>query len=330
MRTPITALALALTIALFPGRALSGETGNIHEAGLGIAPVMLNSHVMVTGDFIRLGDIFTNVGGTAGVNVAYAPAPGKKATFDARWLYRVATAYGLGWRPMNKLDQSVIQRDSIVIGREEIQDRILSALAEKGIGADTEIELSNRMLQIHSPTETEAAIAVEDILYDKHTRRFTAIIATQAGDPKAKRTRVTGRAHHTTEVPALTKRMRKGEVIGPRDIKWIRVRSKRLNKDALLDAGDLLGKTPKRFVRADIPVRANEVRRPILVPKNGLVTMILQTPYMTLTSRGKAMEDGSDGDVIRISNSKSRQVVEATVTGISRVSVRSTGQILMN
>lgn len=336
MKPTILTLILAFLMALIASPAEAGSRSSrlkAKDTQVVVAPsnpVVLHDHVIVNGDFVRLGDIFANAGEKAEVNVAYAPKPGGKSTFDARWLYRVAKAYGLDWRPMSRLDQVVVRRDSIVIGREEIQDQIMSALAEKGLGEDTQVELSNRMLRIHLPTDAEAALAVEDIIYDSHTNRFTAIITAPAGDPKAKRTRVTGRVHQTTEIPALTKRMRSGEVIGPRDIQWIRVRSKRLNKDALLDAGDLIGKTPKRFVRAGIPIRASEVRRPILVPKNGLVTMILQMPYMTLTAQGKALEDGSDGDVIRISNSKSHQVVEAMVTGANRVSVRSNNQILMN
>ena len=55
---------------------------------------ILKSAAIVEGRYITLGDLFENAGVRADTNVAYAPAPGKRAIFDARWLYRVARAHG--------------------------------------------------------------------------------------------------------------------------------------------------------------------------------------------------------------------------------------------
>ena len=41
----------------------------------------------------------------------------------------------------------------------------------------------------------------------------------------------------------------------------------------------------------------NEVQAPILVPNRGLVTILYQRPRMTLTAKGRAMQDGADGEV---------------------------------
>ena len=51
---------------------------------------------------------------------------------------------------------------------------------------------------------------------------------------------------------------------------------------------------------------------------------------MTLTTRGKALENGSDGDTVRITNTRSNKIIKAEVTGIGKVSVLSTGQTMMN
>ena len=67
-----------------------------------------------------------------------------------------------------------------------------------------------------------------------------------------------------------------------------------------------------------------------MVAKGSLVTIFLQAPKMVLTAQGKALENGSDGDVIRISNTQSKNIVEAEIIGHGKVAVRATAQLAMN
>ena len=80
----------------------------------------------------------------------------------------------------------------------------------------------------------------------------------------------------------------------------------------------------KRGLCPEVPIQANSVQHPILVAKGSLVTNILKTPKMILTAQGKALDDGSDGDTVRISNSQSNNIIEAEVTGPARVAVIAT------
>ena len=311
-------LALAsLLLALAAAPALAGQS-------------VLNKSTTVRGDVIRLGDLFTNAGKYAGKTVAYTPQPGKRAIFDARWLYRVARGHGLDWRPMSRLDQATVERDSLVIGREEITDYVLAALLDKGADPDMLVDLGNRRLRLYVPAESSATVAVEDTTYDQRTRRFTAILVAPADDPSAQRVRVSGKLHQMSEIPVLSRRVLKDEIITKRDIKWIRTRSDRLQKDTLTNIADLVGKTPKRGLRAGYPVRISQVRRPLLVTKGSLVTLVLRVPNMLLTAKGRALDGGSDGDTIRISNSQSNTIVEAVITGFNKVSVRPLNRIAMN
>jgi len=119
-------------------------------------------------------------------------------------------------------------------------------------------------------------------------------------------------------------------VITERDIKWMKVRQNRLPRGVIVDINELIGKSPKRWLRMGIPVRAANVQPPILVPKGSLVTIYLKVPRMMLTAQGKALENGSDGDVIRINNTQSNRVIEAEVTGVAKVAVLLPGKIVMN
>ncbi len=294
--------------------------------------VVLREYVEVNSKRVRLGDFFTNAGKKADAIVAYAPKPGDRMVFDASWLYRVARAFKLKWRPLTIKEQSVVIRQSVVIGREEIEDAILSALLARGVSEDMSVELSNKMLRIHVAGDKLATVEAEDVIFDRRTGRFTAILVAPAGSVSGQRIRVTGYMFKTAEAPVLVNQVAAGEIIKKDDVKWIKMRTRRLQKDVILDANDLIGKTPRRGrgLRPGTPVRKSEVRRPVLVAKGSLVMIMLRSPGMVLTSQGRALEDGSNGDTIRVSNTRSKTVIDATVMGSNRVFVRPIGRIVMN
>ena len=330
VKTAALVLAGVVAAASLPGAAQAkkpiGNALQVEE----LKPA-LRTGVKVTGRYVTLGDMFENIDEKlAETQVAYAPEPGKKAIFDAKWLFRVSKAYKLGWLPLSRLDRSVVERDSIVIGREEIETAVLNALVDDGADPESLVDFSNRSLRIWVAAEADAAVEVVDVNYNQRTRRFTAIVAAPAGDPEARRHRLTGRVHKMAEVPVLARAIIPGEVIRKNDIQWIQARADRLQRDTLTDPRDLIGKTPRRGLRSGSPVRSSEVRRPVLASKGSLVTMVFRADQMTLTTRGRALEDGSEGDAIRISNSKSSAVVEGVVTGSNLVAVTVIGATATN
>ncbi len=331
MKISILTLAFAAVMLVVP-QSLAAPQEAPEALPAQAAPIFLRESVVVSGKLVRIGDLFANVKENAETPVAYAPEPGKRAFFDANWLYRVARAYKLNWKPLSVQVRVVVERDSIVIKREEIEDHILAALIESGVGMDENmsVEVSNHMLRFYVAGDSSATLAVEDISYEQRTMRFTAIIAVPANDPAAPRMRVTGRVYKVSETPVMVRRMLAGEVIARRDIVMIKVRDKRLQNNVILNAEDLIGKAPRRSLRAGTPIHASDVRRPILVPRGSLVTMILRLPDMVLTAKGKALDEGSDGDAVRVVNTQSNTVIDAVVIRTGVVTVRPNGQIAMN
>jgi len=62
-----------------------------------------------------------------------------------------------------------------------------------------------------------------------------------------------------------------------------------------------------------------------LVSKGSLVTIILKKPGLSLTSQGRALQNGADGDTIRISNTNTSRTIEAVVIGSNIVTVLPNG-----
>ena len=131
-------------------------------------------------------------------------------------------------------------------------------------------------------------------------------------------------------VPVLNRRVVKNELIRLEDIKWIQTPSERVQQDIVMHAEDIVGKTPKRGLRSGSPIRNSDVQHPILVKKGSLVTIVLQTPLMILTSQGRAIENGSNGDVIRITNTQSNKIVQAVVTAAGVASITPASHMALN
>ena len=326
---PALLTLIVLGTAAFTANA-AANNGTVIDIDSPSQGIFLRESAKIDGKVIYLGDLFSNTGDKANIALAYAPKPGKRAVFDARWLSRVAKAYQLDWRPMGQRDRIVVQRVSSVITQDEIAEQLRDVLADQGADPDMEINFSNRQLRLHTAGTGNGEIGFEDIAYDPRTNRFAVVIFAPAGDPSAPRIRVTGRMYPTTEIPVAARRLLKGDLITKSDIRWTRVRSGRLQNDAVSSLEDLIGKSPRRGIREGQTFRSSAIQDPILVEKGSLVTIILQARQMYLTAQGKAMQSGSDGDVIRISNTQSNKTIEAEIIGAGRVAVRQSTLLALN
>jgi flagella basal body P-ring formation protein FlgA len=127
-----------------------------------------------------------------------------------------------------------------------------------------------------------------------------------------------------TEVPVLRRRGVPGKVIAQADVDWLRVDVRRLPGNVVVDPANLIGKSPRRAIRPGQPVRAADLREPLLVSKNSLVVLRLETDRMVLTAQGRALEDGANGQVIRVKNTKSNVTINGVVAENGTVRVLRT------
>jgi flagella basal body P-ring formation protein FlgA len=142
-----------------------------------------------------------------------------------------------------------------------------------------------------------------------------------ASGPAAAQTAVSGRLLDLVEVPVLAGRILPGQVIKAQDIAWAAMRADRLAGTALLDPSQIVGKTPRRPLRAGEPLRGNDLEAALTIRKGSLVTMILQSPKMVLTASGRALEDGAEGQLIAVANTKSDRIVQGVVQDANTVTV---------
>ena len=290
----------------------------------------LRSSVIVETDSLRLGDVFDGAGKHADKIIAYAPSAGRKLVLKAAWLRRIARAYRVDWRPSSRLDQSVVERRSQIISTNQIVDTVRAAIGARNPDAgDLEIELDNRLLRIFLPHDMPPTVTVRAVSFDPRSRRFSIQLVAPDDRPGAVRTVVAGRAHALVQMPVLTRRMKRNDIIRERDIAWKTVRAKYVNDRVIRDAEDLIGLSPRRPIGADRIIRIGDVQPPVLVARGKRVTIVLKTATMQLTATGKALQSGAMGDVVRVKNTNSGTVIEAVVVGEKKVAVTTDNNLAL-
>ena len=304
----------------------AGSSGMDAFASAGIT--LAGSIVTVNEPLVRLGDVFAGADAKiTAVAIAYAPPPGKRLTLDAQWLTRTARRHGLAWQPAGPGEHVVVQRQSFVVGREDVEGRARALLAARMPGADFAVELFNVTFRLHAAGDANDDFALEDFSFDPTTRRFEAIVAAPAASTMAHRARVSGRVHKMIAVPVPKRPVSRGEILRADDLETVRLKMDQVQADIAIERDALVGKAAARGLRAGQPVYTRDVERPVLVVKDSLVTLVLQASHMRLTARGKALDAGSQGDVIRIVNEQSKQVVEGTVVAAGQVAIKPFGAV---
>lgn len=160
------------------------------------------------------------------------------------------------------------------------------------------------------------AVTTEDQLIGKAARRFlSAKTAIRRGDVQNL---------VVVEVPVAARDLRRGMTLSAGDLNWVRVPENEIVGEIVRSEKELVGRIANTGVRAGQTFRTLSVIRPVAIPKGKLITVIYNSHKMSLTARGKVLEDGAIGQVIRVNNTKSNHVVFAEV--IDEATVRVTEQ----
>jgi len=300
-------------------------------------PCFADSAVTLRGDIelqritVKLSDLFTGVPAVIDRDIAQAPAPGKQVTYDANVLTRVAQKYRLDWQPQSLADHITITSAATHITADMIREAVTKKL--KGSdeftlpkGGEIDVSFDNHALQVDLPADRGADFTLNNFNYDPQGRHFRAdLVAETSMGPFS--VAVTGRLLVKRPVPVLVKRLEAGSVIGVADLDTMMVPEDRVNNSVITDKNQLLGREIKRDTDEGEVMHVHDVIPPRMVTRGSLVTMKIETPLMIVTAQGKCLQDGTDGEVVRVTNTQSNRIIEATVTGPGVVTVH-TAQVL--
>ncbi|TWB16742.1 flagella basal body P-ring formation protein FlgA [Nitrospirillum amazonense] len=300
-------------------------TSILFSAGAAMA-ADLHGDVDVNADTIHLGDLFDALGpNQATIVIGQAPAPGHRITYDATVLDRIAAANGVDWKSTGN-ERVIVSRPSVDVTADQIQAAFTKALADAGAPAGMEVQLDNPGTVLRLPANSDSSIGFANVNYDAARGRATGDLVIPAKGEPVIRQSFGARVAVMVTLPVLNRRVAPGETIAASDVEWTKVPRTRISGDVVTEARDLIGLTVRHGASPYQPVRADEVRAPVVVTRGALVTMMLQSGNMILTVQGRAQTEGGVNEIIRVTNTASNRTIDARVAGPDLVMVQPTAQ----
>ena len=124
------------------------------------------------------------------------------------------------------------------------------------------------------------------------------------------------------KVPVVTESLRRGDIVLPQHVELKEYDARRVNNSIILSPEDLVGMEVVRSLRPDTFVFTSAVRIPPVVARKKPVNITVQSGNLSLRTKGKALEDGLNGDMVQVMNINSNKILYATVVGPNTVEVQ--------
>lgn len=121
--------------------------------------------------------------------------------------------------------------------------------------------------------------------------------------------------------PVLAQPLARGAIIREDGIVDKDIKRSPAGIDYITDRGMLIGMAAKRPLRAGVPLRTSDIQQPDIVRKGDLVTVAFEAPGLSLSIRGKALEDGKYGQAVRVMNTQTNRTFEGVALAAGYVLV---------
>ncbi|MCH9780190.1 MAG: flagellar basal body P-ring formation chaperone FlgA [Alphaproteobacteria bacterium] len=282
---------------------------------------LLRYRAEVSGNDVRLSDIFTNVDASADAVIGKAPAPGASIDVEIAKIQRLVHYYRLDWVPPDNAPRVItIKRSGTNVPASQLQNQLestaMASLRSRGVAnpmftVKTDSPLTSFVVQPDDVTNL-----IVDFTLNGSGDRFTAtLVNKQAGSQTSV---VNGRLIHEVEVPVAARLLHPGRVITARDVTVKRVPKHKVSPNQLLDRRAVIGQSITRRINVDEGFDQYTLAAPVVVKRDSLVTVAFARGGLQMTVQARAASDGAVGDTIKLKNTRTQRSIEAVVTAANR------------
>jgi flagella basal body P-ring formation protein FlgA len=305
----MTIRSLLLATALL---AATSTTASAQSRDDVIAAPVLRASITVAGDLVRIGDLIDNAGSSAQIAIYRAPdlgTTGSLPTVQVIAALRAHQVIGVDTRDISAISVTRLAR---TLEGKDIELQVARALEHRnGLGEAANLSLTfDRDVQdLKLEASNSGAMQAISARFEPRNNRFDVTFEI-ANDNVSTPTRLrfTGRAVETVEAAVLARNVERNEVIKSSDV----VVERRHRA---------VGMQARKQLRAGQALKTADLAKPDLVQRDQSVTLIYESTGLYLTIRGKALEGGTEGDVVNVLNLQSKRTVSGVVTGRGQVSI---------
>jgi len=314
IRTTIATISALLLLAL-PAQA----------ADDGIAAPTLRANVTVTSDVVRVGDLIDNAGSAALIPVYRSPDLGTTGALPVAQVLGVLRAKQVIGVMTGDIKEVQVTRLARTLANKDLENAVAFALERRfGLGdaANITVTFDRGVSDMRLDASNTGALLPVATRYDARGGRFDiAFEISNDNNPAPTKLRLTGTAIETVEVAVLTRDIDRADMLKSSDISLERrPKAEVTGEPASRDRS--IGMQLRRPMRAGTPIRVADIVKPDFVQRDQAVTIIYQVPGLYLTTRGKAVESGAEGDTVSVLNLQSKRTLTGVVTGRGQITVQ--------
>jgi flagella basal body P-ring formation protein FlgA len=288
-----------------------------------IAPPVLRASVSVSGDIVRIGDVIDNAGPAAQIGIYRSPdlgTTGKLTTAQVIAALRAHQVIGVDTRDIREISITRLSRN---IESKDIENQVAQALEHRnGLGdaANLNLTFDREVAALQLDAANSGALQPVSTRFDPRSGRFDVTFSIANENGAATRLRFTGMAVETVEAAVLARGVERNEVLKSSDVIIERRPRAEVGND-VASRDRAVGMQARRQLRVGQALRTSDLAKPDLVQRDQAVTLIYESAGLYLTIRGKALEGGTEGDVVNVLNLQSKRTVSGVVVGRGQVAV---------
>ena len=275
----------------------------------------LRASVEVESYYVTIGDLFDHAGVLAEVAIFRAPDLGQNGRVRAETVADAARRAGMTRMDLDNIISVMVERRSHRIIEDDIKDLVIEAIRQDGnqlVERDITVTLDEFPSVLHADPTASEPLQVSRFRHNRRNGRFDVALIVDQGEGE-KRFTVRGRAVETVEVATLIRPLGRGDIVQDGDIALQRVPFRQALRLDVIDIAALIGKAAKRPLRAGAQISAGDFTLPIVVQRNGIVSIQFKTKGLTLSARGRALSEGAIGDTVTVLNAQSKRTLQAIV-----------------
>jgi len=317
----MTIRSLLLATALL---AATSTTASAQSRDDVIAAPVLRASITVAADLVRIGDVIDNAGPSAQIAIYRAPDLGTTGSLPTAQVIAALRAHQVIGVDTRDISAILVTRLARTLEGKDIELQIARALEHRnGLGEAANLSLTfDRDVQdLKLEASNSGAMQAISARFEPRNNRFDVTFEI-ANDNVSTPTRLrfTGRAVETVEAAVLARNVERNEVIKSSDV-VVERRPKAEVGSEVASRDRAVGMQARKQLRAGQALKTADLAKPDLVQRDQSVTLIYESTGLYLTIRGKALEGGTEGDVVNVLNLQSKRTVSGVVTGRGQVSI---------
>ncbi|HMM88679.1 flagellar basal body P-ring formation chaperone FlgA [Bradyrhizobium sp.] len=318
------ALFLAAALTAASSAAAVAQTRDSFANRSVIAAPVLRANVQVTSDLVRIGDVIDNAGSAAQIAIYRAPDLGTTGTLPVAQVLNALRAHQVIGVDTRDLKEISVTRLARTLEGKTIELQVAQALERRnGLGdaANLLLTFDREPGDLRLDAGFSGALQPTIVRYDNRNGRFdvTLEVASENGGAAAK-LRFTGTAVETVEAAVLARDVARNEILKSSDVVVERRPKAETGTDAAV-RDRAVGMQARRQLRAGQAIKTADLAKPDLVQRDQNVTLIYEAAGIYLTMRGKALDNGTEGDVVSVMNLQSKRTISGTVIGRGQISI---------